>query len=295
MLLYCKYLWLCILTSVICSATADYTDTTTHKITWQGPIESSIKDLDDSRFFHIATKDNERYVCMDPPPDNKNQFDTSARNSSVSPLQLLAPLWKGNFCSYKFDLFWIYELCHGKFLRQYHEENAKNKAKVTQEYYLGRVETDEIELHETEDVREANEVSGEYRPTVLVNGVYKPYVLVNMMGGTKCDLTKRNRMSRVLYVCNEEPSLELYSIKEISTCEYEAIVLAPHLCHHKDFKVDKATHHEIRCYSLDESPKQPNRIKEFHNDEEEDKPLKRRSIAYLQGRTLIIDADLLLS
>lgn len=288
-----------------------------YKITWQGPMESSqfrdsLKNLDDpdlKGLFQIATKDKERYVCLDPPLNNQNElnFDTSARNSSSeksrSPIQLLEPLLKGNSCSYKFDLFWIYELCHGKFLRQYHEENAKYKAKVTQEYYLGRMDPDEIKVHMEEYEKEMTEIErlGQSRPTVLVNGVYKPYVVVNMTGGTKCDLTKRNRVARIVYVCNEEPSLELYSIKEISTCEYEAIVLSPHLCQHKDFKIDTATQHEIKCFALDDSPKQPKRIKEFHNEDEEERPRhekfgqKRRGIAYLQGRTLIIDADLLLS
>uniref|UniRef100_A0A6G1SQ53 Endoplasmic reticulum lectin 1 n=1 Tax=Aceria tosichella TaxID=561515 RepID=A0A6G1SQ53_9ACAR len=290
-----------------------------YKITWQGSIESSSNLLDSinqnqddpkaSRLFQIATKDDEHYVCLDPPLNNKNElnFDTSARNSSSekskSPIQLLEPLLRGNSCSYKFDLFWIYELCHGKFLRQYHEENAKYKAKVTQEYYLGKMDHDQIKLHEEEYDREVAQAErmGQSRPTILVNGVYKPYVVVNMTGGTKCDLTKRNRVARIVYVCNEEPSLELYSIKEISTCEYEAIVLSPHLCQHKDFKIDTATQHEIKCYSLNNSPKQPKRIKDFHNEDEEERPRgekfgqKRRGVAYLQGRTLIIDADLLLS
>jgi endoplasmic reticulum lectin 1 len=280
-----------------------------YKITWHGPIK--VKDYVDEiindikepvKPIQIATKNNEHYLCLDPlSNDNKLNFDTSAKNSSneptKSPIKLLQPLLEGNFCSYKFDLFWIYELCHGKFLRQYHEENSKYKAKITQEYYLGKMEPDQIKLLEEAYEREA----AQPRNTILVNGVYKPYVAVNMTGGTKCDLTKRNRVARIVYVCNEVPSLELYSIKEVSTCEYEAIVLSPHLCQHKDFKIETAIQHEIKCYALGDSPKQPKKIKDFHSEDEEDQfqseklGQKRRGIAYLQGRTLIIDADLLLS
>lgn len=285
-----------------------------NKIIWKGPLLTDEKDyINNDDVINISTKDNERYLCI-VPNDNMNQlnFDTSARNSSTTekvktPIQILEPLLNGNQCSYKFELFWIYELCHGKFLRQYHEEKAKLRSKITQEYYLGKIEEDQLKAHQEEYDKQTDELerTGQSRPTILVNGQHKPYVMFNMTGGTKCDLTKKSRVSKIIYVCNEEPySLEvLYSIKEISTCEYEAIVLTPKLCQHKDFKVETDTHHEIKCYSLDGAPDRPKKTIEFEDDENEDGEnglgsknwAKKRGIAYLQGRTLIIDADLLLS
>lgn len=291
-----------------------------YKINWIGPVQDHIRDFfnkDDDDVIHISTKDNEKYICVVPSTSNLN-FDTSAKNSSAtsgdgdaendkpkSPVQILEPLLKGSFCSYKFEVFWIYELCHGKYLRQYHEENAKYKAKITQEYYLGKMEPEQIKAHDEEYNRKLEERAniGEPRPTILVNGHHKPFVMFNMTSGTKCDLTKKSRVSRIIYVCNEEPNLELYSIKEISTCEYEAIVLAPMLCQHENFKTDTFTQQEIKCYSIDGSPMRPKKVIDFEEDAEDSESsssikrtgLKRASSAYLQGRTLIIDMDSLLN
>lgn len=263
------------------------------KITWEGSLSGSsdrdsvdpiydaiierdvlslFNSEDNDNVVNIATKYNERYMCLIP-DHNKDRlnFDTSAKNSSStektkSPIELLKPLLSGGIhCSYKFDLFWTYELCHGKFLRQYHEENGRSKSKVTQEFYLGRMDQEQIKLQEEEYEKQMEELdrTGQPRPTILINGHYKPYVMFNMTSGTECDLTKNDRVSRIIYVCNEELGTELYSIKEISTCEYEAIVLSPHLCQHKDFKVGTTTQHEIKCYSLAGSPRKPKFVHQF--------------------------------
>ena len=226
-----------------------------YRIVWKtAPVERHLKylDVDQDNLIKISTKDSEKYYCTIPDTNNLN-FDNSAKNSSSSseeedskktksPIELLEPLLSGNYCSYKFDSFWIYELCHGRYLRQYHEENSKYKAKLTQEYYLGRMDSEQIKAHNEEYLQ------GRESPRMEIKGHEKPYVRFNMTGGTKCDLTKKNRVSRIIYACNDEPSLELHSINEISTCEYEAIVLVPLLCHHSDFKTDVNVLHDINCY-----------------------------------------------
>lgn len=291
---------LLIIPSIIFTADSnDLGDLDFYKIVWKGPLVTS-ENFDEENVINISLKNKDRYKCIVPDNIDQLNFDSSAKNSSstqvsISPIQVLEPLLKSNSCSYKIELFWVYELCHGKFIRQYHEETTQYKAKITQEYFLGRIDEEQIKAHEEAYEKETLELerTGQSRPTILVNGHYKPYVIFNMTGGTKCDLTQRNRVTKVIYVCNEEPKHELYSFKEISTCEYEAIVLSPLLCQHKDFKVDTNTQHEIKCYSIDGSPKRP--LKSIDPDEEEDNAKKRRSVAYFQGRTLIIDADLILS
>ena len=69
-----------------------------------------------------------------------------------------------------------------------------------------------------------------------IDGISLPYYEVNMTQGTPCDLTREPRRSRVLYVCQPEGHGEIYQFKEMSTCEYEVIILTAVLCAHPDFR-----------------------------------------------------------
>jgi hypothetical protein len=44
----------------------------------------------------------------------------------------------------KLETYWTYELCHGKYIRQYHEERDGKKVKL-QEFFLGRWGKDDLE------------------------------------------------------------------------------------------------------------------------------------------------------
>lgn len=279
-----------------------------YKIVWKGPYEEAkinVNGLPPDEIINIATKYGERYKCLLPTTIEQLNFDSTATNSSSedtlkdkTPYQLIEPLVDNNVCSYRFELYWVYELCHGKHLRQYHEEGTKYKSQVGQTYYLGRLDADQLESLDEEFKTQKQELesSGASWPKKLIDGLYRSYVTVNMTGGTLCDLTKKSRKSRIIYACNLEQRHELYSIKEVSTCDYEVIVLTPLLCAHRDFKLETVTQHEIHCFSVGKAPKKPTQTIEPDEDEDEDgikDTNKRRGVAYLQGRTLIIDADLL--
>ncbi len=87
-----------------------------------------------------------------------------------------------------------------------------------------------------------------------------------MTDGTLCDLSNTKRFTRVFYVCNEDAKHELYSIKETSTCEYEAIVLSPLLCESQEFKVTAAPENQINCYSVGKSPPKPKGLKALEDE-----------------------------
>ena len=58
-----------------------------------------------------------------------------------SVLQLLERLFVQSQCAYRLEHYWTYELCHGKNLRQYHEEREGKGIKTT-EYFLGYYNTE---------------------------------------------------------------------------------------------------------------------------------------------------------
>lgn len=108
-------------------------------------------------------------------------------------------------------------------------------------------------------------------PTITVDDMQLPYIEIVMTGGTMCDLSNTQRITRVFYVCNEDAKHELYSIKETSTCEYEAIVLSPVLCLHPNYKVTLAPENDINCYSIGKSPAKPKGLRRIENESKKEK------------------------
>lgn len=79
-----------------------------------------------------------------------------------------------------------------------------------------------------------------------------------MTGGTACELGERaQRTTRVLYVCSQEARNEVLSIDELSTCEYQAVVLTPYLCGHPDYSPDTSPENPIQCVAQDGAPRKP--------------------------------------
>lgn len=227
--------------------------------------------MDDDTSLWIRTRNNESYFCKLPSIKGNNLFQiilfsykinfsglesdaslaTEENASLMSPYKLLKPLITREVCSYRLEPYWTYELCHGKSLRQFHEESSVNKIKG-QEFILGKF--DPNNLAETEEVFKEKirrlKQAGKSVPSVVVDGVNLPYIEFNFTSGSLCDLNSKPRKTRVLYVCHENSKNELHSVKETFTCEYEAIILSPLLCLHHDYIIKTDTEIDINCYPL---------------------------------------------
>lgn len=297
----------------------DYESGHSYKMVWKGPLDEHLhslqsdpkqqrnfeKELKSAQLFDdfvtITSSQNEQYQCIVPRVPSRLVNDQSATNSSakddddekrnMSPFHLLEILFTRGFCSKRLEQYWSYELCHGKFLRQYHSTNSLGKNSIAQEFYLGKFQMSDFKLYEEEYEKEMEEYKtrGGARPTIIIEGHARPYVRINMTSGTQCDLTNKNRMSKVFYVCSEENKHEIYSLKETSTCEYEVIVLSPLLCNHEDFRIDTNMEQDITCFSVGKSPVKPVALEKI--DKEEQKRSKQGKVAFFDGRTLVIDAD----
>ena len=57
---------------------------------------------------------------------------------------------------------------------------------------------------------------------------------------------------------------EMYSFKESSTCEYDAVILSPSLCSHPDYRPEEATESVITCRpDNEETPYKPKSMLEM--------------------------------
>ncbi|XP_071864998.1 endoplasmic reticulum lectin 1 isoform X2 [Bombus fervidus] len=232
-----------------------FDDTVLFKINWPGKTSS---DLLESRTnvepYIITTANKEQYQCLIVDNSEQEQGYNEPYNGP-NPIEILSALFKQNTCSYRVESYWSYELCHGRYVRQYHEDRDGKKVK-TQEYYLGTFDKLQ-ELKLLADYAERKNAGKADIPVKKVDGINMPYIEVEMADGTVCDLTNKPRKIKVLYVCYQHGKHELFSLEEPSSCEYEVIVLSPWLCNHPDYKPQAAGENEINCHPVENAPKKP--------------------------------------
>uniref|UniRef100_A0A8I5KXM1 Endoplasmic reticulum lectin n=1 Tax=Homo sapiens TaxID=9606 RepID=A0A8I5KXM1_HUMAN len=90
----------------------------------------------EDNYVIMTTAHKEKYKCILPlvtSGDEEEEKDYKGPN----PRELLEPLFKQSSCSYRIESYWTYEVCHGKHIRQYHEEketgqNEKQKKRKNQ-------------------------------------------------------------------------------------------------------------------------------------------------------------------
>ncbi|KAM7408911.1 hypothetical protein PAMA_002568 [Pampus argenteus] len=278
------------------------TDEIPFKITWPGvdfslPTSGALYREDD--FVIMTTTEKEKYKCLLPSLTTGDE-DDDKEYSGPSPGQLLDPLFKRSSCSYRIESYWTYEVCHGKHIRQYHEEKETGQKISVQEYFLGNVvqksQTTETgkcyfmmhllsidkmllrakgmnsffcsdKVEEAEDVNSADETEV---PSKNIEGQLTPYFSLEMGNGTPCVLKQNEpRSTSVLYVCHPEAKHEILSVAEVTTCEYEVVVLTPLLCAHPKYRFKSSPVNAIFCQALAGSPLRPQRLAQLDKETEE--------------------------
>lgn len=89
-----------------------------------------------------------------------------------------------------------------------------------------------LRFFEGANFKEAPRVDGKSIKTKKIEGMDIPYFQLNYTDGTFCELSETPRQTNVLYMCFNSARHAVYSIKEVSTCMYEAIIFTPFLCSH---------------------------------------------------------------
>uniref|UniRef100_A0AAQ5Y2E8 Endoplasmic reticulum lectin n=1 Tax=Amphiprion ocellaris TaxID=80972 RepID=A0AAQ5Y2E8_AMPOC len=248
-----------------------FTDEIPFKITWPGaeftlPATGALYNEDD--FVIMTTTEKEKYKCL-LPSLTAGEEDDEKEYSGPSPGELLDPLFKRSSCSYRIESYWTYEVCHGKHIRQYHEEKETGQKISVQEYFLGNMaqksqstEPSEYQAEEAENVKPV--------PTKNIEGQLTPYYSLEMGNGTPCVLKQdQPRSTSVLYVCHPEAKHEILSVAEVTTCEYEVVVLTPLLCAHPKYRFKSSPVNAIFCQALAGSPLQPQRLAQLDKEQEE--------------------------
>lgn len=248
-----------------------FTDEIPFKITWPEPeftLPTSGALYHEDDYVIMTTTEQEKYKCLLPSLSTGEEDDEN-EYKGLSPSELLESLFKRSSCSYRIESYWTYEVCHGKYVRQYHEEKETGQVSV-QEYFLGNMalksqSTDKAEEVDSKKTDQETEV-----PTKNIEGQLTPYYSVEMGNGTPCTLKQNQpRSTSVLYVCHPEAKHEILSVAEVTTCEYEVVVLTPLLCDHPKYRFKTSPVNAIFCQALAGSPLRPQRLTQLDKEQEE--------------------------
>lgn len=249
------------------------------RLNWAGG-DSGLLDSPDYEKLVMMSSMNERYECLVPikygDNNNKQEF-----YKGPSPLALLMPLFKQQSCNLRLDRYWTYELCHGRYIKQYREEREGKTTRLL-EFTLGIITEKSLASLSEQAKTSTQEIPVSANiPTTKIEGLDTPYFMVNYTHGSICDVTGQPRTSHVLFVCYEEGQHDIYSIKEIYSCEYEIVILSPILCQHPLYRSRELPQTYLHCIPMEGSPKRPRNLLQI-----EAESLKLRSSdAILAGDT----------
>lgn len=92
----------------------------------------------------VSSHANEKYQCYLPKLSKKDDLEETSLETSA--LDYLEPLFTGDVCSYRIESYWTYEICHGNYIKQYHEERdgKSSKMQVRLLRYLGERQSRDI-------------------------------------------------------------------------------------------------------------------------------------------------------
>uniref|UniRef100_A0A0K0ENN3 Endoplasmic reticulum lectin 1 n=1 Tax=Strongyloides stercoralis TaxID=6248 RepID=A0A0K0ENN3_STRER len=199
---------------------------------WDDLKEEMIKEKD---ILNFTTPDKEKYLCILPIVKTEEETKLSSY-FGPHPSELIMPLIKEKVCSYLVDVYWSYEICHGRHIIQYHEDRETKKR---DEYYLGNI------VFQTPKEKYFDHLNP---PKKQIQGKDIPYYSVQYRSGTICDLTGKPRNTSLIYICVERAKDIVISQIEVSVCQYEIIVATDRLCSHPSFKTPEKKEHIISCF-----------------------------------------------
>lgn len=241
------------------------------RLNWPGPdfsLPTTGIPYKEDNYIIMTTADKETYKCLLPLTASDHQ-EEERDYKGPSPGELLEPLFKQTSCSYRIESYWTYEVCHGKHIRQYHEEKEAGQQTNLQEYYLGNMM--KKSSSDTGEKQEEGEKAGIHRdiPTKNIEGQMTPYYPIEMGNGTPCSLKQNHpRTTTVMYICHPDAKHEILSIAEVLTCEYEVVILTPLLCTHPKYRFKSSPINDIFCQSMAGSPLRPQSLEKLEQQRE---------------------------
>jgi len=229
------------------------------------PSKREIEDEEGTVIVEMTSAEGQRYSChIPPPPLSKTSSTSTPQPTAEYVTSVLSPL--SEMCLYRLAGWWTYEVCHGKSVRQYHQQdttlvvehllglmNNPKEIETTGVVHIPKKNAQDDPSH-TKKVEEKKTGTGTNTNTKEQTGTGDtPYFSVMYKDGTVCDLTGLPRTSEVRYFCGDTKGNSLIADhSEPSSCNYLFIVNTPLLCSIGAFKPQQEEVRNISCKIIEE-------------------------------------------
>ncbi|KAJ9245054.1 hypothetical protein DTO271D3_5380 [Paecilomyces variotii] len=163
---------------------------------------------------------------------NKEEEEKELARATDRGLELLREL-EGK-CMYYVSGWWSYSFCYKNQVKQFHAlpsgmgvpSYPPVEDPTTHSFVLGKFgHGDDEEEEATEDRKMSTDVA-----ELQTKGESR-YLVQRLGGGTKCDLTGKERKIEIQFHCHPQSTDRIGWIKELTTCSYLMIIYTPRLCH----------------------------------------------------------------
>ncbi|RAL01572.1 PRKCSH domain-containing protein [Aspergillus ibericus CBS 121593] len=211
-------------------------DTDQAKSPWEGDGDFGYEEmlLGDQRFLCQIPRVqvNERVNATGKPQEADEQKELA--RAMDRGLELLREM-EGK-CMYYISGWWSYSFCYKNQIKQFHAlpsgsgipNYPPTEDQTTHSFILGRFPQGEGEDEEVEGDSEHKHTSTDVAELQTKGG--SRYLVQRLDGGTRCDLTGRNRKIEVQFHCHPQSTDRIGWIKELTTCSYLMVIYTPRLC-----------------------------------------------------------------
>ena len=159
-------------------------------------------------------------------------------------------------CMYYFSGWWSYSFCYRNQIKQFHARPAGGGVPSyppvedpnTHSFVLGRFHEDPSEDGKGDEKKQKQ--TGTDLAELRTKGGSR-YLVQHLGGGTKCDLTGRDRKVEVQFHCHPQSTDQIGWIKELTTCSYLMVIYTPRLCDDVAFLPPQRDEvHNIECREI---------------------------------------------
>lgn len=232
----------------------------------KGDADGTIRDRDRLPFaYEEMVLDDRRLLCQIPRVTKDDLNTTSGQTDATDEQKELARATDRGLellremegrCMYYFSGWWSYSFCYRKQIKQFHALPAGRgvphyppvEDPNTQSFILGQFPADSSDQSETEPEQKQT-VKTEVAELHTKGG--SRYLVQHLRGGTKCDLTGRDRRVEVQFHCHPQSTDQIGWIKELTTCSYLMVIYTPRLCDDVAFLPPQQDEvHNIECREI---------------------------------------------